>query len=444
MKVKLLGKKNKRRYYIKDKSDLKNDEIAVFDRPTRGRFDSSQCILCRGTKYLCGKSRCPILAKFYSKSRTASLISSENLDGASPPSVFIGRMGYPKINIGPMIPPVHGDTAYMDTPELWWDINIDKLIDFRTSLVRGKYQVKVQDVLNSNKIVEYTREIALAKTSPELEVKFTKSPSGHISLSDTQQPHGPSAPLERISVDNIKLDQRIEKAYFDTDLKAREAVIGLHKNNVLVSSVQKAFSVGAFGLGDNRRFVPTRWSITAVDSMLGEHLMKYTKNHNWINEYRVYENYHLDNRWIVLMMPSEWCYELIEAWYPETAWNPSSSRISIISSHEHNKGRTTYAEIGGCYYAARLAVNEKLTQEQRQAGVVIFRESHPGYILPVGVWNVRENVRKALINEPMKFDNIEFALEYISSKMDIPIPQWIKHSAIMQEHMFQSKLEDFF
>lgn len=442
MSQRLLGRKNKRRYYTEDKI-RKDDNSSIFDRRQPGRFDSHRCILCRGTKFLCGKSKCPILAKFYSKTRSETLITAENLEGASPPSVFIGRMGYPKISIGPMVPPIHGDTAYMDTPELWWEIDIDKLIDFRTSLVRGKFRVDVMDVESPNKIVEHTREIALAKSSPELEVKFTKSPSGHISLSDSEQPHGPSAPLAKISTDNIKLDHRMEKAFYDTDLKSREAVIDLHSRNVLVSQLQKAFSVGAFGLGDNRKFVPTRWSITAVDSMLGEHLMDFTRNYHWINEFRVYENYHLDNRWLILMMPSQWCYELIEAWYPETAWNPSSSRISIFSSHEHFKGRTTYAEIGGCYYAARLAVNEKLNQERRQAGVVIFRESHPGYILPVGVWNVRENVRKALINEPKRFDAVEYALEYISSKMDIPIPQWIKHSAILQEHMFQTKLEDF-
>ena len=235
----------------------------------------------------------------------------------------------------------------------------------------------------------------------------------------------------------------MEKAFYDTDLKAREAVISLHDSSILVSKLQKAFSVGAFGLGNSRKFVPTRWSITAVDSMLGENLMKSTRNFHWINEFRVYENYHLDNRWIVLMMPSEWCYELIEAWYPETTWNPTSPRISIISSHEHHKGRTTYAEIGGCYYAARLAVNEKLNRERRQAGVVILREAHPGYILPVGVWNVRENVRKALTKDPRKFDNIDFALEYIYSKLDIPIPEWIKHSAILQEHLFQTKLDDY-
>ena len=235
----------------------------------------------------------------------------------------------------------------------------------------------------------------------------------------------------------------MERAFYDTDLKASSAITNLFKNGVLVSQLQKAFSVGAFGIGDNRRFVPTRWSITAVDSTLGEHLMKFTKQYPWINEVRVYANIHLDNRWAVLMIPSQWCYELIEAWHPNTTWNPDRTGISIMGSHEGYNGRTTYAEIGGCYYAARLAVNEKLNSDRRQAGVVILREAHPGYILPVGVWNVRENVRKALRKVPMKFNTIKKAFEYISNIMSIPIPRWIKNSSILKEHLFQTKLDTF-
>jgi hypothetical protein len=375
--------------------------------------------------------------------KTTQLINSTTLDGASPPSVFIGRMGYPKINIGPMVPPVHGDTAFMDTPELWNDINIKQLVDFRSNLVRGKFPVHITDVENSNKIVELTREVALAAKSPEVEVEFSKIPSGNIALTDTEQPHGPSAPLKALDVDNIKMDNRMEKSFYDTDLKAKPAVVDLFKNGVLVSQLQKAFSVGAFGIQENRKFVPTRWSITAVDSTLGEHLMTFTKQYPWINEFRAYVNVHLDNRWVVLMMPAQWSYELIEAWYPKTTWNPDGHNISIMGSHEGFNGRTTYAEIGGCYYAARLAVNEKLNEEHRQAAVAILREAHPGYILPVGVWNVRENVRKALKNEPMKFNNVKDTFEYISNILSIPVPTWINNSAVLKDYLFQTKLESF-
>jgi hypothetical protein len=439
----LLGKKNKRYYYKTETGEVKQSMKNIWERPRKSNNDSGRCILCRGVKLLCGKSSCPVVVKNYSMMKTKSLIDSTKLDGASPPSVFIGRVGYPKVNIGPMVPPVHGDTAFMDTPELWHKINMDQLVQFRSNLVRGKLPVHITDVDSSNKIVELTREMALASKSPEVEVEFSKVPSGHIALNDVEQPHGPSAPLKSFDVDNIKMDNRMEKAFYDIDLKARNAVVDLFKNGVYVSQLQKAFSVGAFGIEKNRRFVPTRWSITAVDSTVGEHLMNFTKQNPWINEFRVYTNVHLDNRWAVLMMPAQWSYELIEAWYPKTTWNPNGQKISIMGSHEGYNGRTTYAEIGGCYYAARLAVNEKLTEERRQASVVILREAHPGYILPVGVWNVRENVRKALKNDPLKFNNIKEAFQYISKIMSIRIPRWIKSSAILKEYLYQTKLESF-
>ena len=103
----------------------------------------------------------------------------------------------------------------------------------------------------------------------------------------------------------------------------------------------------------------------------------------------------------------------------------------------------TYAEIGGCYYAARFAVNELLNKENRQASVVILREAHPGYILPVGVWNVRESVRKALKGDYRKFDTLNGAILFISEIMDIPIERWIKNSAILKNHLYQKKIEDF-
>ncbi len=295
---------------------------------------TSLCGLCRGTKLLCGRSRCPVLVKFHSRDKVTPLIDKLSLGGSSPPSVFIGRFGYPKVSIGPMIPPVMGDTSLIDTPELWLDKSIDDIVDFRSMLIRGTYNVDVFDVENPNKIVGFTRELALSKNSVFTEAIFDKKPRGRIAFYDSAQPHGPSAPLKKFDITNPKYEQHIEKAFYDTDLKARSAVLDLYRDGVKISKIQRAFSVGAFGINKYRRFVPTRWSITAVDSMLGKELMKKTKTRPYINEFRIYYLNQFDNRWIVLMMPSEWQYELIEAWYPNTTWNPYGSSISMFNSYE--------------------------------------------------------------------------------------------------------------
>jgi hypothetical protein len=401
------------------------------------------CIICKGSRNLCGKDRCPLMIKFYSQSRTKRLIDSLDMVGNSPPAVFVGRYGYPKVEIGPLIPPDLGDTSIMDTPERWMGKSIDDIVDFRFRLVRGKHTIDARNFQEGGRIVDYTQELALAKDPLQVEAEFSKRPSGRIVLDDEIQPFGPSAKLEGLEISNPKYDHRVEKAYYDTDLRSVEAVQGLYDNGVLISSIQKAFSVGTLGVGKNRRFVPTRWSITAVDDMIGKSLLRNTKMYNTIDQFRVYDWEQLDNRWSVLLTPTTWRYELIEAWYPNTTWNPAGREIYVISSHEFYNGRKKYAEIGGCYYAARLAVNELLNKEGRQAGAVIFREAHPGYVMPVGVWNVRENVREALKQKPNEFDTLQKALGHVISRMDIPLERWLRSSAVLKDMLMQRRIEDY-
>jgi hypothetical protein len=391
---------------------------------------------------LCGKAKCPILVKFYSRVRTKPLIDKTFLEGSSPPGVFVGRMGYPYVYLGPLIPPVYGDTSLLDTPELWLGKEIEEIVDFRFQLVRGMHRVYIKDVESANKIVRISRELTISKASADVDAEFLKRPKGPIIMSEGSQPFGPSAPIKDLDVSSLKTDWKIEKAYYDTDLKAKDAVLGLYKKEVLISKIQKAFSMGTFGLGKNRRFVPTRWSITAVDSTVSKELVEKLKDYPLINEYLIFESVHLDNRWLVILMPHHWSYELIEAWYPETLWNPSKE-IAIYSSAEGYEGRTTYAEIGGCYYAARLAISEYLNKIRRQASALILRETHSGYIMPVGVWNVRESVRDTLKNKPLKFNSLEEVLKHISSKLDIKIKTWIEESELLQEKLFQKRLKDF-
>ena len=409
--------------------------------PFEKNADSSICVFCKGSKMFCGKTRCPILVKFYASMKTKKLIDSLTIDGSSPPGVFVGRIGYPYVFVGPLVPPLHGDTTLLDTPEFWLGKTIDEIVDFRSTLVRGKHRVNVTDI--DEKIAEKTRSLALSINPADVEAEFMKKPTGRLVLNDEVQPYGPSAELKKMNIGSIKFDHKIEKAYYDTDLKAKDAVLELYKKGAFVSRIQKAFSVAAFGIKKRRRFVPTRWSITAVDSMIGKELREKVKTYPLINEYRIYESWELDNRFIVLMMPLSWRYELVEAWYPNTVWNPLGKKIVIFSSSEGYYGRKTYAEIGGCYYAARLATTEFLNRERRQAGIVILREAHPGYIMPVGVWNVRENVRNAFRNPPKKFETLKESLTHISSKLDIKIKRWVNNSRILKDITCQRRIEDY-
>ncbi|MCS7385315.1 MAG: Nre family DNA repair protein [archaeon GB-1867-005] len=401
----------------------------------------SMCIYCRGTKNLCGKSRCPVIIKMYSYIKIKPLIEDLQLEGSSPPAVFIGRYGYPRVYAGPLVPPLLGDTGIYDYPEKWLNMNIDQIVDMRLKLIRGKFLVNVKKFEDAGKLMDLTLELALSANSVETDVQFKKKPSKAIVLDDQVQPMGPSAPLKKLEISNSKWDKRLEKAFYDYDLKASEAILELHKHGVPVSRIQRAFSVGAFGLRRLRRLVPTRWSITAVDSIISREIRdEIVKRCPPINEYRVYEAEFLGNKFIVMMMPEAWSYELIEAWYPGSAWNPSRRYISIGGDWEGYAGRTTYAKIGGCYYAARLAVTEYLSRERRQAAVIVLREAYPDYILPLGVWSVRESVRSALRSKPIKFDTLEEALRHISARLKIRMRHWIETSELLKRALLQKKI----
>ena len=134
----------------------------------------------------------------------------------------------------------------------------------------------------------------------------------------------------------------------------------------------------------------------------------------------------------------------MEAWYPGTVWNPNGTSTAIFSDWEGNSGRTTYAQIGGCYYSARLAVCELLVKERRQAAVVGLREARPGYIMPVGVWQVRENVRNAMRQKPFVFKSLEESLRSVGSRFEIPLKRWIVQSELLRKALFQKKISDFF
>ncbi|MDH5199379.1 MAG: hypothetical protein OEW93_00695, partial [Candidatus Bathyarchaeota archaeon] len=168
------------------------------------------------------------------------------------------------------------------------------------------------------------------------------------------------------------------------------------------------------------------------------------KGHPLINHYEVYESDYLGNRFEVLLVPDAWCYEAYEAWYPRTLWNPSETHVSIVTDWEGHNGRTKYASMGGCYYSGRLAVLEHLSRVRRQAKVFILREAYPDYILPVGVWQVRENVRNAMRQPPLVYDNLDDALGRVMSRLSIPLEQWLAAGFLLRHTLTQRKITEYF
>ena len=362
----------------------------------------------------------------------------KEMEGSSPPSVFIGSWNYPDVYAGPMIAPVHGDTAIMDTPESWISAGKtqEEIIGYRMNLVRGKRMVSATDL--DSRFVEKLQEITLSSSSIESEIAFASPPQG-MSFSEEHTPFGPSAPIERFEIESGRWNRDLEKVFYDSDLRASEAVVSLHREGVPFSSIQKAFSVGTMGRGMNRRLVPTRWSITAVDTTIGDNLLSRVQKCPVIDTIRVHEFSSLHNNYAVILMPTGWQYEWSEAFL-----RILGNEELVFSDHEVRKKKTEYSHLGGCYYSCKMAVLEALAREQRQAGAIILREALKGYV-PMGVFNVRENVRSAMQQPGTPFEDLPSALAHIGQKFTLPMKRFVEEGALLRDVLRkkQARLSDF-
>lgn len=368
---------------------------------------------------------------------------ASEVQGSSPPSVFVGRMGYPKVLVGPMLPPVFEDTSTYDTPELWSDYKVDDILHFRLSLVRGTTLVDVKDAKKETRTIQTLQEMAMANKPVDSDMVLKKDPSKAVHLNEHIPPFGPSGHMLKFSVSgNVSVDHRIEKAYYDRDLKANEAVIQLYNDGVHLSKIQRSFSVGSFGKA--RRLVPTRWSITAVDDITSKALVGNVKMQQEIGEYLVYVRKIHMNTFVTIVIPGSWSFEWIEAWFPNTTWNLLQyGDPEIMGDNEGYIGIDHYARVGGCYYSARLTAAEALTGLRRQGSVLMLREIYPGFNIPLGVWFVREQLRAMLKSSPYRFSSMEQALEFAMQNLTIPLHRWLPKSKILQDMRYQRKISEY-
>lgn len=159
-----------------------------------------------------------------------------------------------------------------------------------------------------------------------------------------------------------------------------------------------------------------------------------------LSDYLVYHNTYLENHFEVLIIPSRWKFEQLESWAPNTLWTMANDKAKIIQESEGYKGRSDYAiKEGGGYYASRLAVLEGLNRMRRQGAVVVIREAYEGYLMPVGVWEVRENVRIALRKKSRRFSTLKEAVDDINSRLRIPVEEYIRRSVVLR----QRRLDEF-
>jgi len=143
----------------------------------------------------------------------------------------------------------------------------------------------------------------------------------------------------------------------------------LYRRGFDVYDINTILSAGALGRGKNRRLVPTRWSITAVDDTVGQFLRGSIRDNPTVNRIEVHRNEYLGNAFWVILVPGQWEYELVEMKSPGSIWNPDpGAGVYLSAASEGREGRTGYVEeTAGAYYAARMGFwNTSTTADGRR------------------------------------------------------------------------------
>ena len=370
-------------------------------------------------------------------------LSLEALSGATPPSVFVGQYGYPKVKVGPMVPPLHGNTTILDKPEMWLGKSIEDIVKYRLSLVRGVLDIDIHTT--DGKYIDSLQELAMASKSAESEATFEKRPISDIEqekalgLDTDSPPFGPVAPLKNFKAYSLSIDQRLENVYYDKDLHAAEAVVDLYEKGVEVSRIHRVLSMGMLGLQKNRRLVPTRWSISATDDIISLNLIRGIYMYSTIDFFEVYKYSHLGNYYSIILIPDDvWSFEMQEAWFDK------NGNLGIGVDFEDAKGLDHYPSIAGAYFAARLAVAEHLLKRRRKAAALVLREIHSDYVMPIGVWQIREGIREALRKQKRQAESFEKALSFACMNSSVSKEEWARNSKICRNMREQTRITAFF
>lgn len=393
----------------------------------------------------CGKGKCPLCARQIALLNMKSSITKENFstDAVAP---FVGKYGYPNINVGIMAPPQEKDDSWLYDAPRHWAVNnfeIPRIVDFRSSLLNSRYTINVR---SANRMLELSQDVAMSSAPVDVEINIKEKPKFRLNVDSAMAPYGPNAQLKNAKLESSpKIHTKVYKVFSDIDMKASDALCYLYKNNFDENFLSRILSVGTLGLKKNRKLVPTRWSITASDDIIGKNLINGIKNYPEASYLAYFEGY-LGNYYLILMFPEIWSYELFETYIPPNC--SFNSNLKSTTDHEDFYGRKNYAEnTAGGYYSVRLAILEKLREMKKQASVLALRFITDEYSMPLGVWVTREAARKSLSNKPIEFGSKELMLNYVrlfvKKKFRCDAGRLLDKSILLKSLKSQAKLAKF-
>jgi len=378
------------------------------------------CSTCKG-KGMYGLPHCPVMKRFHTQVRTAP---RQEFMGSSP-SLFIGSHGYPRVTGGPLM------INDADNPPSWVasGLGIDDIVDIRARTIRGISQV--------TSYLPALQELAISSIPLDVEVLFTRPVSFDLTFDGTVAPVGLSGDLAKMKViDNPRIEPSVDRVTSDTDLGAMGACSELHQSGIDVYQISRLMSGGL--IGRRRKVVPTRWSITAVDDSVSSALKQKIARYTPIDHIRVFSHVLYANRIVVVLLPGDWRYEMIERWQAQSLWSGETDSITVDREGMKKKG---YSPISGAYYSARLAVAEYLDATRQCARVIVIRSVSADYWAPLGTWVIREATRGAMKQPGISCETVDEAVT--RAGMASGFPGWEGYSTLLPEIRTQRTLFDF-
>ncbi len=355
-----------------------------------------------------------------------------DISGFTPPSTIVGEANYPNVSLGVLFTNDQNAQAY-DSPKYWVENKYDVKSIFlaKTLLVNARDRVNVKNV--DSAFIQKAALATMAEKEVQLDMQISKVSQPNLDINEFS-PHAIAARLEKLSIsDNVRIDRRIERVYYDKDLKATDGIGNLYSDKIDENKISRILSVG--GMGVKRKLVPTKWAITAVDDTIGKQFIEEIKTYRNGESYGVISGEFLGNRFTFIFIKGCWSFELLET------WNRNASEVMFgDGDYELFQGRKEYVKnTAGAYYAIRLAVLEKLREMKSQFSVLCIREITPEYFAPLGVWVVREGARKALNGAVKTSDTLSSAMS--SAKASMLFPNGVEsRSKLIRLQMTQARL----
>lgn len=379
---------------------------------------------------ICGQDNCKKHALSIGKVKSIT-----DFSGSSPPEVFVGRWNYPNVYAGILSPQEYGDTEEMSSAEQWHKrkLSIPEVIKLRNKLIYGRSKTQIKNP--KQRFISVLKEVAMTHKSVATEFSLEK-PIAPNSEKETRVPLiSNAANIHNVKLqENPKVHKKVDYLVNDVDAKAQTALKEL-ESTTSTSTMIKLLSAGLLGKKEKRKLVPTRWSITAVDSNLSKDKLTKIRFYKELSEISLFHAEYLGNHYEFLLLPEKFAFEVIEISHKGGFWK----------DYESFKGRNNYAEsVTGAYYANRLALTEYLERIKRQAQCLVLREIKPEYSAPLGVGILRQISRDAFSKIPEKFNTIKEALDKAQKRMKTPIKNYTERSELLAEFKKQTRLSSFF